>query len=57
MALVPMIGVVMCILLILLRPVILTFFTVTPETLQMTMEMLALQAFMLTPRRSRWSSS
>lgn len=50
MALVPMIGVVMCILLILLRPVILTFFTVTPETLQMTMEMLALQAFMLIPK-------
>ena len=49
MALVPMIGVVMCILLILLRPVILTFFTVTPETLQMNMEMLALQAFMLIP--------
>ncbi len=50
MALVPLIGVGMCALLILLRPTILTFFTVTPDTLQMTMEMLALQAFMLIPK-------
>ena len=50
MALVPMIGVVMCILLIVMRPLILTFFTVTPDTLQMTMEMLLLQSFMLIPK-------
>ncbi len=50
MALVPIIGVIMCALLIVLRPLILTFFTVTPETLQMTMEMLCLQAFMLIPK-------
>lgn len=50
LVLVPIVGVLMCILLILCRPVILTFFTVTPETLDMTMELLLLQAINLIPK-------
>lgn len=50
MALVSIIGVAMCALLLVSRPVILSFFTVTPETIKMTMEMLGFQAFMLIPK-------
>lgn len=50
LVLIPIVGVLMCILLILCRPVILTFFTVTPETLDMTMELLLLQAINLIPK-------
>lgn len=50
LVLVPIVGVLMCILLILCRPIILTFFTVTPETLDMTMELLLLQAINLIPK-------
>lgn len=50
LVLVPIVGVMMCLLLILCRPVILTFFTVTPETLNMTMQLLLLQAINLIPK-------
>lgn len=50
LALVPAIGVVMCALLIVCRPVILTFFTVTPETLALTLQLMLLQAFNIIPK-------
>lgn len=45
-----LLGAVMCALLFVLRPVIMSFFTVTPETRVLAMEMLALQAFILIPK-------
>ena len=40
----------MCALLIVCRPVILTFFTVTPETLSLTLQLMLLQAFNIIPK-------
>lgn len=45
-----LLGAAMCALLYLFRPVIMNFFTVTPETRVLAMEMLALQAFILIPK-------
>ena len=44
------IGALMCALLYVSRPLIMTFFTVTPETAQLALEMMALQAFNLIPK-------
>ena len=45
-----LLGAATCALLYLCRPVIVTFFTVTPETRQLVMEMMALQAVILIPK-------
>lgn len=45
-----LLGAAMCALLYTARPLIMTFFTVTPETKELAMDMLALQAFILIPK-------